>query len=164
MSTKKFRKVVFAFRNVYQQMLLLQYECRRPPRQVINISVITDKYHIKAYLPPATAFKFQYRLKMCIKDIEYRRTLLYSRDRYSKNRLEYNKFAYKKTKDYCKLKYRFLKKAISGSHLCKIADKKTARGQLYISYVIQVATNFWRIPHCNPFAKRLPCFNVSKVS
>jgi hypothetical protein len=40
----------------------------------------------------------------------YRWTSLSARDRDSKNRLEYNKFAYKKTKDYCKLENRFQKK------------------------------------------------------
>ncbi len=46
----------------------------------------------------------------------------------------YNKFAYKKTKDYCKLKDRFQKKAISGLHEREIANKKTAynEGHLYI--------------------------------
>jgi len=58
----------------------------------------------------------------------YRWTSLYARDRDPKNRL-----AYKKTKDDCKLEDRFQKKAISGSHLCEIADKKTAynEGSLY---------------------------------
>jgi len=58
---------------------------------------------------------------------------LYARDRDSKNRLAYNEFAYKKTKDDCKLEDRFQKKAISGSHIRKIADKKTAynEGRLY---------------------------------
>ncbi len=51
-----------------------------------------------------------------------------------KNRLAYNKFAYKKTKDNCKLEDRSQKKAISGSHLLEIADKKTAynEGRLYL--------------------------------
>jgi len=50
--------------------------------------------------------------------------MLYSRYRDSKNRLAYNEFAYKKTKDYCKLEHRFQKKVISGSHISKIADKQ----------------------------------------
>jgi hypothetical protein len=60
-------------------------------------------------------------------------TSLYARDRDSKNRLAYNEFAYKKTKDDCKLEVRFQKKAISGLHILKIADKKTAynEGCLY---------------------------------
>jgi len=37
-------------------------------------------------------------------------TSLYARDRDSKNRLAYNEFAYKKTKDDCKLEDRFQKK------------------------------------------------------
>jgi len=53
-------------------------------------------------------------------------TSLYARDRDFKNSLAYNEFAYKKTKDYCKLEDRFQKKVISGSHIRKIADKKTA--------------------------------------
>jgi hypothetical protein len=50
-----------------------------------------------------------------------------------KNRLAYNKFTYKKTKDNCKLEDRFQKKAISQSHICKITDKNTAynEGHLY---------------------------------
>jgi hypothetical protein len=51
---------------------------------------------------------------------QYRWTSLYARDRDSKNRLAYNKFAYKKTKGYCKLEDRFEKKAISGSHIHEI--------------------------------------------
>jgi len=39
-------------------------------------------------------------------------TSLYSRDRDSKNRLAYNEFAYKKTKDYCKSEDRFQKRGI----------------------------------------------------
>jgi len=76
---------------------------------------------------------------------QYRWTWLYSRDRDSKNRLEYNKFAYKKTKDYCKLEDRFQKKVISGSHIREIAEKKTAyksdktkpylRKVLYLIYI-----------------------------
>jgi len=64
----------------------------------------------------------------------YRWTSLYSKDRDSKNRLEYNEFAYKKTKDDGKLEDRFQKKAISGSNILKIADKKTAfdEGRLYL--------------------------------
>jgi len=41
---------------------------------------------------------------------KYRWTSLYARDRDSKNRLAYNEFAYKKTKDDCKLEVRFQKK------------------------------------------------------
>jgi hypothetical protein len=61
--------------------------------------------------------------------------LLYARDRDSKNRLANNEFAYKKTKDYCKLEDRFQKKVISGSHIREIADKKTVynEGCLYLS-------------------------------
>jgi len=40
----------------------------------------------------------------------YRWTSLYARDRYSKNRLAYNEFAYKKIKNDCKLEVRFQKK------------------------------------------------------
>jgi len=40
--------------------------------------------------------------------------------------LEYNEFAYKKTNNHCKLEDRFQKKAIFQSHICKVADKKTA--------------------------------------
>jgi len=47
-----------------------------------------------------------YRMK---KLFIYRWTSLYARDRDSKNRLAYNKFAYKKTKDYCKSDDRFQK-------------------------------------------------------
>ncbi len=42
--------------------------------------------------------------------IRYSWTSLYARDRDSKNRLEYNEFEYKKTKDDCKLEDRFQKK------------------------------------------------------
>ncbi len=38
---------------------------------------------------------------------KFRWTSLYARDRDSKNRLAYNEFAYKKTKDNCKLEDRF---------------------------------------------------------
>jgi len=50
--------------------------------------------------------------------------------------LEYNEFAYKKTKDYCKLEDRFQKKAIFQSHIREIADKKIAynEGLLYFLY------------------------------
>ena len=48
---------------------------------------------------------------------QYRWTSLYARDRDSKNRLAYNEFAYKKTKDDCKLEDKFQKKAISGSQI-----------------------------------------------
>jgi hypothetical protein len=37
----------------------------------------------------------------------FRWTLLYARDRDSKNRLAYNEFAYKNTKDNCKFEDRF---------------------------------------------------------
>lgn len=50
----------------------------------------------------------------------YRWTSLYSRARDFKNRLAYDKLAYKKAKDTCKFEDRFRKKAI----LRKIADKK----------------------------------------
>jgi len=55
------------------------------------------------------------------------------RDRDPKNRLKYNEFAYKKTKDDCELEDRFQKKAISGTHIREIADEKTAynEGRLY---------------------------------
>jgi len=68
-----------------------------------------------------------------LKALEYRWTSLYARDRDSKNRLAYNKFECKKTKDHCKLEDRFQKQTICGSHICKIADKKTAynQGRLY---------------------------------
>ncbi len=49
-----------------------------------------------------------------------------------KNRLAYNKFANKKTKDDCKLEDRFQKKAISGLHICEIADKKTAYNECHL--------------------------------
>jgi len=42
--------------------------------------------------------------------ILYRGTSLYARVRDCKNRLAYNEFAYKKTKDYCKSVDRFLKR------------------------------------------------------
>ena len=69
-------------------------------------------------------------------EFEYRWTSLYARDRDSKNWFTYNEFAYKKTKDDCKLEDRFQKKAISGSHIREIADKKTAynKGRLYLNY------------------------------
>ncbi len=51
---------------------------------------------------------------MCLSVFMCVRTLLYARDRDSNNRLAYNfafnKFAYKKTKDYCKLEDRFQKR------------------------------------------------------
>jgi len=64
----------------------------------------------------------------------YRWTSLYARDRDSKNMLEYNEFAYKKTNDHCKLEDRFQKKAIFQSHIRKFPDKKTAynEGRLYL--------------------------------
>jgi len=49
--------------------------------------------------------------------LKYRWTLLYARDRDSKNMLEYNEFAYKKTKDFCKLEDRFQKNAIAQLHI-----------------------------------------------
>ncbi len=53
------------------------------------------------------------------------------------NILEYNEFAYKKTKDYCKLEDKFQKKAISQLHVRKITDKKTPynEGCMY-SYIL----------------------------
>jgi len=45
-----------------------------------------------------------------LKALEYRWTSLYARDRDSKNRLAYNGFAYKKTKDYCKSEDMFQKR------------------------------------------------------
>ncbi len=48
----------------------------------------------------------------------------------TKNRLAYNKFTYKKTKDDCKLEDRFRKKPISALHICKISDKKTEYNQI----------------------------------
>jgi len=53
--------------------------------------------------------------------------------RNSKNSLAHNKFAYKKTKDYCKSEDRFQKTAISQLHIREIADKKIVynEGQLY---------------------------------
>jgi len=45
-----------------------------------------------------------------VQETEYRWTSLNARDRDSKNRLAYNEFAYKKTKDYCKSEDRFLKR------------------------------------------------------
>ncbi len=64
-----------------------------------------------------------------VKSCKNRWTSLYARDRDPKNRL-----AYKNTKDDCKLEDRFQKKAISGSHIHEIADKKTAynEGRLYL--------------------------------
>jgi len=56
------------------------------------------------------------------------------RERDLKNTLAYNNiFAYKKTKDYCKLEDRFLKKAISQLYIHEIADKKIAcnKSRLY---------------------------------
>jgi len=69
-----------------------------------------------------------------------------NRDRDSKNRLEYNEFAYKKTKDDCKLEDRFQKKAISGLHVGEIADKKTAynKGRLFSKVVFCSVTNILR--------------------
>jgi len=49
-------------------------------------------------------------MKLKLTKHQYRWTSLYSRDRDSKNGLKYNKFAYKKTKDDCKLEDRFQKK------------------------------------------------------
>jgi len=67
-------------------------------------------------------------------------TSLYARDTDSKNRLAYNEFEYKKTKDYWKSEERFQKKAIFQLHIRKIVDKKTAynEGRLYlVSYRIK---------------------------
>jgi len=47
---------------------------------------------------------------MNVDEIDYRWTSLYSGDSDFKNRLAYNEFPYKKTKDYCKLEDRFQKK------------------------------------------------------
>jgi hypothetical protein len=63
------------------------------------------------------------------------------RDRDSKNMLTYNEFAYKKTKDHCKLEDRFNKKchfSIAYSHIRKFEDKKTAykEGRLYLKVII----------------------------
>jgi hypothetical protein len=55
----------------------------------------------------------------------YRRTSLNARDRGQINRLAYNEFAYKKTKDTYKLGDSSLKKANFQSHIHEIADKKT---------------------------------------
>ncbi len=48
--------------------------------------------------------------------------------------LEYNEFAYKKTKDHRKLEHRLQKKAMFQSHMHEITDKKTAynEGWLYL--------------------------------
>ncbi len=74
----------------------------------------------------------------------YRWTSLYARDRDSKNWFAYNEFAYKKTKDDCKLDDRFQKKAISGLHIREIADKKTAydEGRLYSVNLANTFLNF----------------------
>jgi len=76
---------------------------------------------------------------------KYRWTSLYARDRDPKNRLSYNEFAYKKTKDDCKFEDRFQKKAISGLHISEIADKKTAynEGGLYSTGFI----HDWSLPN-----------------
>jgi len=65
---------------------------------------------------------------------EYRWTSLYARDRDSKNMLEYNEFAYKKTYDHYKLEDTIHKKAIFQSHILEFADKKTAynEGRLHL--------------------------------
>jgi len=78
-----------------------------------------------------------------IKSSIYRWTSLYARYKDSKNRLAYNEFAYKKTKNCCKLEDRFQKKAISGSHIYKIADKKTAynKDHLYKYYFFLLTIN-----------------------
>jgi len=57
---------------------------------------------------------------------------------FKNRRLAYNEFAYKKIKDDCKLKDRFQKKVISGSHMQEIADKKNAynEGRLYTQFLI----------------------------
>jgi len=44
-------------------------------------------------------------------------------ERYLKNMLEYNEFAYKKTNNHCKLEDRFQKKAISQLHIREFAEK-----------------------------------------
>jgi hypothetical protein len=74
---------------------------------------------------------------MILRGENYRWTSLYARDRDFKNRLAYNKFAYKKTKDDCKLDDRFQKKG----HFW-IADKKTAynEGRLYLYARVTVWT------------------------
>jgi hypothetical protein len=66
--------------------------------------------------------------------------LLYARDRDSKNRLEYNEFAYKKTYDHHKLEDRFQKEANFYSHLCKATDKKIAYNKscLYLVVSLQI--------------------------
>jgi hypothetical protein len=49
------------------------------------------------------------------------------RDRDLKNRLEYNKSAYKNTRDDCKSEDRFQKRGhFWSAYICEIADKKTA--------------------------------------
>ena len=66
-----------------------------------------------------------------------------------KNKLSYNEFVYKKTKDDCKLEDRFYKNA-QFSDLCEITDKKTAynegEGLLY-SQNLGKFVNTWR---CHP--------------
>jgi hypothetical protein len=79
----------------------------------------------------------------------YRWTSLFSRVRDSKNRLAFNKFAYKKTKDYCKSDDRFQKRGHFWiAHIREIADKKTAynEGCLYckksvIKFLFRRSTN-----------------------
>jgi len=76
-----------------------------------------------------------------IGNVTYRWTSLYARDADSKNRLTYNECAYKKTKDDCKLEDWFQKKAISGSHIRKIADKKTAYNEGHLYFESQRSKN-----------------------
>jgi len=75
---------------------------------------------------------FDYR--ECSLLYKYRRTLLFSRDRDFKNRLAYNKLAYKNTKNNCKYEDRSgsRKTAISQSHIREIADKKAAYNEGYL--------------------------------
>ncbi len=65
---------------------------------------------------------------------QYGQTSLYAIDRDRKICLAYKEFAYKKTKDDCKLDDRFCKQHHSQSHACKFADKKTTykEARLYL--------------------------------
>jgi len=75
----------------------------------------------------------------------------------SKNRLQYNKFAYKKTKDYCKFKDGFQKKATSGSHILEIESKFPCFITISFYHNFNLLKNSWNF-------LKTECFSGNSIS
>jgi hypothetical protein len=68
--------------------------------------------------------------------------------------LAYNEFAYKKTKDHCKLEDTFQKKAIFQSHILEFADKKTSNNEGRLYY--KTFTGLFKAPSLSYFFIKTP--------